>query len=84
MNTLKIKMYGANWCSDCRRTKNYLNDYNIPFEYIFVDDNDEASEYVIQLNNGKRIIPTLIINDVVYSNPSIKVLSKILEENSVK
>jgi thioredoxin reductase (NADPH) len=74
-----ITIYGADWCPDCRRTKNYLNDKKIPFEHIDVDDSDEASQLVMKINNGKRIIPTVIIDDKVYSNPSLSTLSAIFD-----
>ena len=72
----KIKVYGADWCPDCRRTKKYLEEQSVPFEYILVDEDKAASELVIELNKGKRIIPTVVTENEVYSNPSI---SKLVE-----
>ncbi|WP_305952004.1 FAD-dependent oxidoreductase [Emticicia oligotrophica] len=77
----KITMYGAAWCPDCRRTKDFLEKNQIAFEYINVDVSPEASAVVEGINNGKRIIPTLIINNEPYSNPQNHQLSKILGIN---
>ena len=63
----KITMYGASWCPDCRRTKDFLEKNQVDFEYINVDVSPEASAIVEGINNGKRIIPTLIINEQPYS-----------------
>ncbi|WP_423911360.1 glutaredoxin family protein, partial [Flavobacterium sp.] len=30
-------MYGAEWCPDCRRTKEFFTKNNIEFEYINLD-----------------------------------------------
>jgi thioredoxin reductase (NADPH) len=58
-----IVMYGAPWCSDCRTSKQFLGDHRIQFDYINVDENEAASDRVIEINQGKRIIPTIIFPD---------------------
>src|SRR5574343_101520 len=76
-----IKFYGAEWCPDCRRTKEFLTKNAIPFDYINVDVSLEASSIVEGINNGKRIIPTLVINDEPFSNPTNHDLAKKLGVN---
>ena len=58
-----ITVYGADWCSDCRRSKKFLQDNSIPFNWVDTDANQGAEEFVKQKNNGKRIIPTIIFED---------------------
>lgn len=58
-----ITVYGADWCSDCRRSKKFLQDNSIPFNWVDTDANQEAEEFVKQKNNGKRIIPMIIFED---------------------
>jgi thioredoxin reductase (NADPH) len=77
----KITMYGAEWCPDCRRTKTYLDKNGIPFEYVNVDLEAEASLLVEKINNGRRIIPTLVINNTSYSNPQNHQLAGLLGLN---
>jgi thioredoxin reductase (NADPH) len=79
--TDKIIMYGAQWCPDCRRTKEFLDKNNLPYEYIDLDVSAEASKIVERINNGKKIIPTLIINGQQYSNPQNHQLSTLLGIN---
>jgi thioredoxin reductase (NADPH) len=81
MNT--ITLYGADWCPDCRRTKSFLNDNNIEYTFIDVDLDKKATSRVEEINNGKRIIPTLIINKKSYTNPDNIVLSSVLGINEV-
>lgn len=81
MNT--ITLYGADWCPDCRRAKAFLNDNDIQYNFIDVDIDKEATAKVEEINNGKRIIPTLIINEKSYTNPDNIVLSSVLGINEV-
>jgi len=76
---MKIKIYGADWCSDCMNAKNFLTSKGIEFEYIIITNNLEAIAYVEKINNGKRVIPTIEINEKTFSNPGINELMKILE-----
>lgn len=63
MTQTKITVYGADWCGDCRRTKRFLNEQNIPYIWVNTDENKEAEDIVRQKNGGKRIIPTVIFED---------------------
>jgi len=55
-----ITVYGADWCSDCKRSKRLLDSKNIRYIWIDVDNNEAALQTVKSLNQGKRIIPTII------------------------
>ena len=63
MTEADIKVYGADWCGDCRRAKAFMEEHGVPFEWIDVQDDQEARKVVESLNNGKRIIPTIIFQD---------------------
>ena len=76
---MDIKIYGADWCPDCVNAKNFLSSKGIDFEYIIITNNDEAITFLEQVNNGKRIIPTLVVDGKIYTNPGIKGLMKIIE-----
>jgi len=72
-------MYGADWCPDCRRVKAFLTDHGIPFEFIEIDKHEWAAQKVEELNQGKRRIPTLILDDAVLSNPDNVTLRQALQ-----
>lgn len=57
-----IKMYTTNWCGDCIVTKNFLNKLQIPFEEINIEQTPDAADYVMQVNDGRRSVPTLVYN----------------------
>lgn len=75
----KVVLYGADWCPDCRRAKSYLNDNRINYQFIDVDEHEWATEKVESINNGKRIIPTVIVDDKAYTNPDNATLRTILK-----
>ena len=77
---MTIKVYGADWCSDCRIAKKFLKSKDIEFEYIDITDDEQAIAFVEQVNNGRRVIPTLVIDGTIYTNPGINGLMKILAE----
>ncbi len=57
-----IKMYTTTWCGDCQVTKAFLDKFQIPFEEINIENDASAAEYVMQVNGGKRSVPTLEYN----------------------
>ncbi len=73
-----IEYYGADWCPDCVRTKGYLKNKEIDFKEIDISKNEDAAELVQKLNNGKRIIPTLVIDGESHANPSLQELAKLV------
>ena len=58
-----IKLYGAEWCPDCHRSRNYLDSQSVAYEYVNVDDNEDAQNYVKQVNDNRLIIPTIVFPD---------------------
>ena len=74
-----IKLYGENWCPDCQRAKSYLQDNDINFQFIEVDKHQWAAKLVEKTNNGKRIIPTIFINEKSYTNPDNAILKNVLK-----
>ena len=80
----KVQLYGADWCPDCRRAKSFLRDNGVNFDFIDVDKYDWATAKVEEINNGKRIIPTILINDVPYTNPDNVELTSLLSINVEK
>ncbi|MCB0044025.1 MAG: FAD-dependent oxidoreductase [Caldilineaceae bacterium] len=63
MNHSTITLYGAHWCPDCRRSKQFLGEHQIPYTWIDIEQDKEAEQTVIAMNDGKRIIPTIVFAD---------------------
>jgi thioredoxin reductase (NADPH) len=58
-----ITVYGAFWCPDCRRTKQFLGEQFIPYAWVDIEQDKAGEAYVLAKNNGKRIIPTVEFAD---------------------
>jgi thioredoxin reductase (NADPH) len=59
----KIKVYGASWCSDCKRAKRFLSDQRVPFEWHDIEQEPQFLDVVHERNAGKNIIPTIVFTD---------------------
>lgn len=58
-----IVVYGADWCADCRRARQFLTRHQIPFTWINIDQDKHAEQVVLKLNRGMRSIPTILFED---------------------
>ena len=77
----EIKLYGAEWCPDCHRSRNYLDSRSVAYEYINVDGDDDAQAYVKQVNDNRLIIPTIVFADgSVLAEPSNAELARKLRD----
>ncbi len=60
---MTIKLYGTNWCSDCKRTKQFFGEQRVHYDFVDIDGNSEGLATVERANNGKHIIPVLVFDD---------------------
>jgi mycoredoxin len=79
-NQTNIKVYGADWCGYTQRTLHHLDQTGINYQYINVEDDAAASEWVKQQNNGMEVKPTLDIAGTVLSAPSNQILDDTLRQ----
>lgn len=63
MNQQRIKVYGAPWCPDCRRAKQFLGEQRVAYDWIDIDQDSAAAAFVREKNAGKQIIPTIVFPD---------------------
>lgn len=59
----KIVMYATTWCGDCRMAKRWFDQHGVAYDYINIEQNPEAAEYVMKVNGGMRTVPTIIFPD---------------------
>ena len=62
-NPSQIVMYSVEWCPDCRRAKFFFKRKKIDVLEVDVNTDKKAEEFVKQLNNGFRSVPTIILPD---------------------
>ena len=58
-----LTVIGASWCPDYRRTKVFLSDQRITYDWIDLDTDPAATAIVEELHGGSRLIPTVIFPD---------------------
>jgi thioredoxin reductase (NADPH) len=63
MSHTNLTVYGATWCSDCKRAKKFLGEQRVHYNWIDVEQDAEGLAFVEKANNGKRIIPTIVFDD---------------------
>ncbi|AOY55617.1 MAG: hypothetical protein RI933_275 [Actinomycetota bacterium] len=58
----EVIFYGADWCSDCRRSKAQLNELGVKYE---LRDVEKEPEFAIQseLVAGRKNIPVILFED---------------------
>src|SRR6266511_4970831 len=67
----QIIVYSTVWCPDCKRAKKFLAEHRISYENIDIEQDEEAMAFVQKVNNGMRIIPTIVFpNGSTLSEPS--------------
>ena len=72
----KVVMYATTWCGDCRMAKRWLDSHGIAYDYVNIEEDDDAAEYVVNVNNGARSVPTIVFPDgSVLVEPSARELA---------
>jgi mycoredoxin len=59
----KIVMYGKDWCRDCHSAKRWFDTHGIAYEYINVEEDEQAAEYMLKVNGGVGSVPTIVFPD---------------------
>ena len=76
-NPSRIVMYATEYCSDCHRAKAFFETNKIEYLRVGLEGNEEATEFVLNINNGYRSVPTIIFPDgAVLVEPSWEELRK--------
>lgn len=58
-----IVIYSTHWCPDCLRVKGFLKERGVAFEEIDIENDPDAEDLILQVNDGRRKVPTLRIGE---------------------
>lgn len=73
----ELTLYTTEWCPFCQRLVADLDEAEIPYQRIDVEEDEEAAAWVESVNNGDRIVPTVKYPDDSYAtNPPAKVVQR--------
>jgi glutaredoxin len=63
----KVKLYALSTCAWCKKTKRFLDDHNVDYEYEYVDllSGDEKARLMAEMErwNPRRTFPTIVVDD---------------------
>lgn len=62
LSSTRIRVFGADWCGDCRRTKKQLTDLAVSFEYIDIQRDEVAAAQAREIS-GRTNIPVVVYPD---------------------
>ena len=75
----RIVLYSSKWCPACWWTKLFLNRHDAPYHELDIDRDPEAALKVMEINDGIRSVPTLVIEGYgAITEPSNGELARIL------
>ncbi|MEV8630273.1 mycoredoxin [Streptosporangium sp. NPDC051023] len=69
---MALTVYTATWCGPCKRLKSQLTREGISYREIDVEQNPDAAQFVMSVNNGNQTVPTVLFEDgTALTNPSV-------------
>ncbi|HEX8844984.1 MAG TPA: glutaredoxin family protein [Pyrinomonadaceae bacterium] len=66
----QVKVYGADWCEDTKGTREFLEKLGVDYDYVNIEENEQAADWVKRQNDGRERKPTVKIGEHVLSVPS--------------
>ncbi len=79
MRQANVSVYGSRTCPDTVRATEFLDGQGIPFEFKDVDQFPEFNDYIAGLNGGKRVMPTIQVENEFLINPDTKKLAEAIK-----
>lgn len=80
----ELTMYSTEWCGDCRRSKRFLDSHGLKYKVIDIEQDTDAANFVMELNNGMQSVPVIAFPDGTHlTEPSDIALSAKLKELAI-
>ena len=58
---MMYKVYGTRICLYCDKAENLLKTKDLPFEKIYIDEDDDAKDYIVK--QGFKTVPQIWLDD---------------------
>lgn len=59
----RTRLYGADWCADCRRAKTWLRRHGVPFDDFDTDADPALRSQAAEIAGGLPSIPVVVTPD---------------------
>ena len=71
VSTDPLTLYTTQWCPYCTRLKKLLDEKEISYVEVDVEQDAEAAAFVESVNGGNRVVPTVLYSDGTHAtNPA--------------
>lgn len=78
-----IKVYGADWCEDTQQVRRHLNHLGVRYDYVNIDFDPRARDFVKFENGGKQVTPTVVVGGEVLVEPGDEELDSVLRQKAL-
>lgn len=62
-----VTIYTTTWCPDCHALKRFLEGRGLSYREVNIEEDSQAAELVMRLNEGRRSVPTAVAGEVAES-----------------
>ena len=63
MQELNVTVCGAPWYPDCKRSKQFLGEQRVMYNWVDIDQDEAGRQRVQEMNDGKQIITIIVFED---------------------
>jgi glutaredoxin len=56
-----LTLYSSTWCSDCRQARRFLEEHDLAYELVEIDQDEDAARR-LEAKTGKRGVPYLVLD----------------------
>jgi len=79
-----IQIYGTDWCGLTRELREYLMRSRFEYDYLNIDRDDDAQQFVLHMNDGRRRFPLVVVQHRVVTQPTVAILQRIIREHALQ
>ena len=79
----EIQVYGADWCGVTFRVREYLLKARLSYDFLDIEQDEEARQFVLATTNGRLRFPVVVIEDHIVVDPTIAELQRVLESRAI-
>jgi mycoredoxin len=74
-----LTIYSTEWCGYCHRLIRQLDREGVTYDYVDIEQDPAAADFVMSVNGGNQTVPTVVFGDgSALTNPSVaQVLAKL-------
>jgi glutaredoxin len=84
MKQPNVAVYGSRNSPATTRALQWLDSEQVQYEFKDLDEAPELNDYIAGLNNGKRMMPTIQIDNEILINPSETELKRAIQQASAE